>query len=212
MYFWHFWSSSSPSPECSVRVARFHWRFRPQLVAIACRPVLKNDMGFFSYEIQTFKILYNADKVKNLLFNVWKTSLVESYQFESWSPVGRHPSTLWPEPLDFVYWVIFEHIVHRNSPPTLFMGSIMIIALRWQQYLTRLCGSALRFPASYGLMHGPKKRAPTEFAVAWRQKELGCCHLACLMLTKWAILCILLVWFHKKMRPQETFKNGDGFF
>ena len=48
-----------------MRVARFHWRFRPQLVAIACRPVLKNDVGFFSYEIQTFQILYNAEKIKN---------------------------------------------------------------------------------------------------------------------------------------------------
>ena len=107
-----------PSAEC--RCVACNWRFRKQSLVITYRPALKSDEGFFSYQIQTFHILYNPDKTKNLLFNDWKTTLVESYQSENWFR-ETPPSTYWSEALDFFYWVVLEHILHRNSPLTLFM-------------------------------------------------------------------------------------------
>ena len=87
-----------PSAEC--RCVACNWRFRKQSLVITYRPALKSDEGFFSYQIQTFHILYNPDKTKNLLFIDWKTTLVESYQSESWFR-ETPPSTYWPEALDF---------------------------------------------------------------------------------------------------------------
>ena len=87
-------------PSAVCRCVACNCRFRKQSLAIACRPVLKSDVGFFSYQIQTFHILYNPDKTKNLLFIDWKTTLVESYQSESWFR-ETPPSTYWPEALDF---------------------------------------------------------------------------------------------------------------
>ena len=55
-------------PSAVCRCVACNCRFRKQSLAIACRPAFRSDVGFFSYQIQTFHILYNPDKTKNLLF------------------------------------------------------------------------------------------------------------------------------------------------